>query len=92
VLLKGGHLEGSHEAVDIFYDGYEAVALAAPIVDTRNTHGTGCMLSAAVAAYLALGDDPLRAAGKAKDDVTRALRHALDIGRGSGPVNPRPAC
>ncbi len=92
VLLKGGHLEGAHEAVDIFYDGSEAVALAAPIIDTRNTHGTGCMLSAAVAAYLALGDEPLHAAGKAKGDVTRALRHALDIGGGSGPVNPRPVC
>ena len=92
VLLKGGHLEGSREAVDVFYDGSEMVALTGPLFDTKNTHGTGCMLSAAVAAYLALGDDPLRASSKAKEDVTRALRHALDIGTGRGPVNPRPAC
>jgi hydroxymethylpyrimidine/phosphomethylpyrimidine kinase len=92
VLLKGGHLEGASEAVDVFFDGSETVLLTAPFIATRNTHGTGCMLSAAVAAYLALGDDPLRAAEKAKEDVTRALEHALDIGGGNGPVNPHPAC
>ncbi|MEW6553264.1 MAG: bifunctional hydroxymethylpyrimidine kinase/phosphomethylpyrimidine kinase [Actinomycetota bacterium] len=91
VLLKGGHLEGSSQAVDIFYDGSVMVALAAPAVATADTHGTGCMLSAAIAAYLALGHGPLAAADKAKKDVTRALEHALDIGGGSGPVYPRPA-
>jgi hydroxymethylpyrimidine/phosphomethylpyrimidine kinase len=90
VLIKGGHLEGVPEAVDVFFDGSDAVLLTAPLVATPNTHGTGCMLSAAIAAYLALGYDPLRAADRAKQDVTRALEHALDIGGGSGPVNPRP--
>jgi hydroxymethylpyrimidine/phosphomethylpyrimidine kinase len=90
VLVKGGHLPGSLEAVDIFFDGRELVTLASPRVDTENTHGTGCMLSAAVAAYLAMGDTPLRAASRAKQDVTRALQQSLDIGRGRGPVNPRP--
>lgn len=90
VLVKGGHLAGSTEAVDIFYDGSDLVTLTAPLVDTDNTHGTGCTLSAAIAAYLARGDDPLRAVSKAKQDVTRALQHALDVGRGRGPVHPFP--
>ena len=88
ILLKGGDLAGTEEAVDIFYDGTDLVTLASPRVDTANTHGTGCLLSAAVAAYLARGETPLRAAGRAKEDVTRALRHALDIGKGRGPVHP----
>lgn len=88
VLVKGGHLPGSAEAVDVFYDGSEFVTLSLPRVDTENTHGTGCMLSAAMAAYLALGDDPLGATRKAKRDVACALRNSLDIGGGPGPVNP----
>jgi len=91
VLIKGGHLAASKNAVDIFYDGTDLVTLTAPLVDTGNTHGTGCTLSAAITAYLARGDDPLRAAGKAKQDVTLALQHALDIGGGRGPVHPLPA-
>lgn len=91
VLLKGGHLAGSSEAVDIFYDGADLVTLTSPRVDTDNTHGTGCMLSAATAAYLALGDTPLRAVSRAKHDVARALQHSLDIGGGRGPVHPIPA-
>jgi hydroxymethylpyrimidine/phosphomethylpyrimidine kinase len=86
VLLKGGHLEGVPEAVDVFCDGSDTVLLKAPFIATSNTHGTGCVLSAAIAAYLSLGDDPLRAAKRAKRDVARALEHALDIGGGSGPV------
>jgi hydroxymethylpyrimidine/phosphomethylpyrimidine kinase len=88
VLLKGGHLAASPQAVDVFCDGVELITLTSPRVDTANTHGTGCMLSAAVAAYLALGESPLRAARKAKKDVTSALRHSLDIGGGRGPVHP----
>jgi hydroxymethylpyrimidine/phosphomethylpyrimidine kinase len=88
VLLKGGDLGGSPQAVDIFYDGDDMVTLASPRIDTANTHGTGCMLSAAAAAYLALGDDPQHAASRAKQVVTRALKHSLDIGGGRGPVHP----
>ena len=90
VLIKGGHLGGAPEAVDIFYDGSEPLALASPRVETANTHGTGCMLSAALAAYLAMGEKPLQAASRAKRDVTRALMHSLDIGSGRGPVHPVP--
>ena len=90
VLLKGGHLPRSREAVDVFFDGKEKVVLASPRVATENTHGTGCMLSAAIAAHMARGESPLRAARKAKEAVTIALRYSLDIGRGRGPVNPMP--
>lgn len=90
VLLKGGHLAACDQAVDIFYDGADLAVLTAPRIDTENTHGTGCMLSAAAAAYLAMGEAPLRAASRAKQDVTRALVNSLDIGRGRGPVHPIP--
>ncbi len=90
VLIKGGHLAGCDQAVDIFYDGSDLAVLTAARIDTDNTHGTGCMLSAATAAYLAMGEAPLRAASRAKQDVTRALVHSLDIGRGRGPVHPIP--
>ena len=88
VLMKGGHAEGA-EAVDIFLDGNTVVRLAADRVPTRNTHGTGCTLSAAVAAGLASGLSLLDAVRRAKVYLTNALLHAddLDIGHGSGPVH-----
>src|SRR5690606_26919776 len=60
VLVKGGHAEGS-ESTDLLFDGEEVCRLTAPRLPTRNDHGTGCTLSAAIAAYLALGL-PLREA------------------------------
>lgn len=88
VLLKGGHGAGE-ESADIFYDGRETVRLAAPRIATANTHGTGCTLSAAIAAYLALGHDLLDAVRRAKAYVTAAIAHAdeLSIGRGAGPLH-----
>ncbi len=88
VLVKGGHLPGRADAADVFYDGSEMAILASPRIHTANTHGTGCTLSAAMAAYLALGAAPLDAARKAKRVVECALRNSLDIGAGPGPVNP----
>lgn len=89
VLLKGGHLEGDL-SVDVFDDGGdEPLVLTAERVPTRNTHGTGCTLSAALTALLAQGL-PLRVAvGQAKAYLTGALRTAdrLDVGRGQGPVH-----
>jgi hydroxymethylpyrimidine/phosphomethylpyrimidine kinase len=55
-------------------------------VETPNTHGTGCTLSAAVAANLALGHELLDATRRAKEYVTRALQHPLAVGRGNGPI------
>lgn len=90
VVVKGGHLEGGAEAVDIFYDGEKLVEIAAERVRTENTHGTGCVFSASIAARLALGDTALEAARKAKKKVSEALKNSLHIGGGTGPVHPLP--
>ncbi len=89
VLLKGGHLPGSEAALDLLHDGDRMIELAAPRIDTRNTHGTGCTLSAALAALLPQIDDVPEAARRAKAYLTEALRQAgrLDIGKGHGPVH-----
>ncbi|MEX2539925.1 MAG: bifunctional hydroxymethylpyrimidine kinase/phosphomethylpyrimidine kinase [Actinomycetota bacterium] len=87
VLLKGGHL-GSEEAVDILTDGAELILLSSPRVPTKHTHGTGCVLSAALTAGLATGLDVVSAARQAKKFVTRAIELHLEIGHGIGPVNP----
>ena len=85
VLVKGGHLEG--DPVDVFFDGRRLEELRAPRIDTRHTHGTGCTLSAAIAARLALGADALEAARGAKEYLTEAIRGAYALGRGAGPVD-----
>jgi hydroxymethylpyrimidine/phosphomethylpyrimidine kinase len=85
VLVKGGHLEG--DPVDVFFDGRRLEELRAPRIDTRHTHGTGCTLSAAIAARLALGADALEAARGAKAYLTEAIRGAYALGRGAGPVD-----
>jgi hydroxymethylpyrimidine/phosphomethylpyrimidine kinase len=87
VLVKGGHLDGSMDAVDLFFDGEREEWLTAERIDTRNTHGTGCTLSAAIAAHLAMGDDLLDAVRAGKAFVTEAIRHSLSIGHGIGPVD-----
>ena len=90
-LIKGGHLE-QRGADDLFFDGDREEWLEAERIDTPNTHGTGCVLSAAIAAHLANGD-PLGAAVRAgKAFVTEAIRHSLAIGRGVGPVDPAWQC
>ena len=85
VVVKGGHLEG--HPVDVFFDGQRIEELLAPRIDTRNTHGTGCTLSAAIAARLALGQELLEAVRGAKAYLTEALRGAYTLGRGAGPVD-----
>jgi hydroxymethylpyrimidine/phosphomethylpyrimidine kinase len=87
VLLKGGHLT-SEDAVDLLTDGDQMIRLEAKRVPTKHTHGTGCTLSAAIAAGLAKGLDVPDAAREAKKFVTRAIERHLDIGHGIGPVNP----
>ncbi len=88
ILLKGGHLSGS-EATDLLYDGDRMIELKAARVDTRNTHGTGCTLSAALATLLARAQDVPQAARLAKSYLTNALAHAdeLAVGQGHGPVH-----
>ena len=84
-LVKGGHLAGD-TTTDVLFDG-EAVRYAHARLTTTSTHGTGCTLSAAVAAALARGE-PLRAAvGAALDYVHRAIATAPGLGGGHGPLN-----
>jgi hydroxymethylpyrimidine/phosphomethylpyrimidine kinase len=85
-VVKGGHADG--DAVDIFWDGSRLVELRAPRISTSNTHGSGCVFSAAIAAGLAKGRGPLEAVHEAKDFINHAIEQALEIGHGHGPVNP----
>ena len=87
VLVKGGHL-GGDVAIDVFCDAQRLTEIAGPRYDTQDTHGTGCALSAAIAARLAHGDDVLTAVRFGKEFVSGAIRRSLRIGRGFGPVNP----
>lgn len=85
VLVKGGHLDGA--PVDVLFDGVAHRELSGERVDTNDTHGTGCTLSAAITARLARGDRLLEAVAGAKAWLTEALRTAPGVGRGVGPVN-----
>ena len=72
-LVKGGHLRGLREAVDIFYDGRQELLLSAPFVRGVSTHGTGCTYSAAIAGYLAQGCSLPKAVERAKEYITQAI-------------------
>ncbi len=89
VLLKGGHLAGNTVADLLLQAGAPPLWLRAPRIDTPNTHGTGCTLSSAIAARLALGDDLAQAVHNARDFVRAALAAGADVrtGAGSGPLN-----
>ena len=84
-VVKGGHAE---DATDVFFDGAQMIELRAERIDTANTHGSGCVFSAAIAALLARGADPLAATREAKSFITQAIANSLEIGHGHGPVNP----
>lgn len=86
-IVKGGHLPDEQESVDIVFDGHSFTELRAPRFETKNTHGTGCTFSAAIAAGLALGLPPLTAIRRAKRYVTRAIETSLALGKGHGPTN-----
>lgn len=86
VLVKGGHLDDEKATDVLYYDGDWSFFEAAR-VKTKNTHGTGCTYSAAIATHLALGKDLIAAIGDAKTYITHAIQHALDIGKGHGPTN-----
>ena len=76
-LLKGGHLPGMKEAVDIFYDGHVELLLCAPFIKGIKTHGTGCTYSAAITAYLAWGWNLPDAVGMAKRYITDAIARSF---------------
>jgi hydroxymethylpyrimidine/phosphomethylpyrimidine kinase len=83
-FVKGGHLDGP--AIDVLWDGARAIELHGDRIETRHTHGTGCTLSAAIAARLALGDDLEAACRTAKAYVARAIALAPGLGHGHGPL------
>ena len=89
VLLKGGHLDDSSEAVDLLYDGHQLYPFSSPRINTRNTHGTGCTLASAIAAGLASGLSLCEAVQQAKDYIYAAISAAdrLHVGHGHGPVH-----
>ena len=86
VLVKGGHLSGG-DAVDVLFDGDDAVPLRAPRFDTPHTHGSGCTLASAIAANLAAGMDVPTAVRDAKTYVTGAIAGGFPLGKGTGPTD-----
>jgi hydroxymethylpyrimidine/phosphomethylpyrimidine kinase len=84
VVVKGGH--AIVKATDVFYDGSTMELLRGEVVQTHNTHGTGCTFSAAICALLARGIPLLEAVRRAKAYITGALKQSLSVGKGSGPV------
>ena len=88
VLIKGGHGQGS-ESIDYLIDAERTIALAAPRIATKNTHGTGCSLSSAIAAGLAKGDDMETAVRNAKAWISAAIAAAdkFTVGHGHGPIH-----
>jgi len=84
VLIKGGHLEGG--ANDLLLKGDEVIWLPAPRIPTKNTHGTGCTLSSAIACGMARGAELEEAVRQAKQYITQCIQDALPIGRGVGPL------
>lgn len=85
-LIKGGHLPGT-EVVDVLYDGSSVREFRRPRIETRNLHGTGCTLSAAIASGLALDRDLTAAVSDALEFVHRAIASAPGLGSGHGPLN-----
>jgi hydroxymethylpyrimidine/phosphomethylpyrimidine kinase len=85
VLVKGGHL--SNRATDVLWSRGEIYRFPGAKVDTQNTHGTGCVFSAAITARLARGEDLRTAITGAKQFVTQAIRSNPHLGRGRGPTN-----
>ena len=86
VLVKGGHLN-DEMAVDVLYYNGNWSFFESERIDTKNTHGTGCTYSAAIATHLAHGKNLVDAIHASKEYITDAIRHSLNIGNGHGPTN-----
>lgn len=85
VLIKGGHLE--NEATDVLWSDGQTARFPAAHVDTKNTHGTGCVFSAAMTTHLARGRSIPEAARRAKEFIDQAIRTNPELGEGFGPIN-----
>jgi hydroxymethylpyrimidine/phosphomethylpyrimidine kinase len=86
VVVKGGHADGN-EVVDLLFDGERFQEFRTPRIPTVNTHGTGCTFASALAAALALDESIHEATEQAQAYVAGAIRHALTIGHGHGPLD-----
>ena len=89
ILIKGGHIPGVETVDRLFINENNPICLVSPTVETFNTHGTGCTLSSAIAAYMALGHSLVEAVRLAKEYMNNALVHGANVcmGKGHGPVN-----
>lgn len=92
VLIKGGHLkDSSNKSIDFFYskENNKILRFESDMINTNNTHGTGCTLSSAIAAYLCLGYDLVDSIANAKNYITKAIENSagIYIGKGEGAVN-----
>ncbi len=85
ILVKGGHLED--DALDVLYDGEKFYYYSSPRINTKNTHGTGCTLSSAIASNLGKGFSVMESIDKAKNYITLAIQYSFPIGKGVGPVH-----
>lgn len=85
VVVKGGHLTG--DAVDVLYDGRSFYYISGTRIDTKNTHGTGCTFSSAIAAHIAKGYDVLEAVKLSKEYINGAIENSIELGHGAGPTN-----
>lgn len=85
VLVKGGHLD--EKATDVLFEKSEFYEFTSERIHTKNTHGTGCTLSSAIACNIAKGCSLDESVKNAKDYLTGALKDGLDLGKGNGPVN-----
>ncbi|MDR7417811.1 MAG: bifunctional hydroxymethylpyrimidine kinase/phosphomethylpyrimidine kinase [Armatimonadota bacterium] len=88
VIVKGGHLDDTDQAVDVLFDGQAFDEFVAPRAAAKHTHGTGCVFSAAITAGLAKGLEVREAVAQAKDVITAGIAAGLPIGKGIGPVDP----
>jgi len=87
VMIKGGHDQDKNEAIDLLFDGKEAYHFTSKRILTKNTHGTGCTLSAAITASLAKGISVYDSVAIAKSFITAAIEDDLQLGNGHGPTN-----
>jgi hydroxymethylpyrimidine/phosphomethylpyrimidine kinase len=85
IVVKGGHLES--DPSDVIYDGKNFTVLKNKRIETKNTHGTGCTFSSAIATYVAKGYNTVEAITKAKEFITKAITFSLSLGKGHGPTN-----
>ena len=87
VLIKGGHFKGNFSVDFLFRNGSKLIKFKKDRVNIQNTHGTGCTLSAAIAAYMAKGESLEFSIRKSKEFITNALKNSYSVGKGPGPVN-----